>query len=353
MSRILTIILWTALLAAAAWSAPRPEENAQQLLVLKNGHILTGRITHSGDHYFVDRAGSQIGVRAMEVECLALNLDDAYRQQRGKIPDDDLDARQRLVEWCIRHELLEHAAVDLALCRELQPRNARTAELIRRLETACQARPAGKQQGSVTPPEKTSDEPTTKSGIPGKPADILDKLPSDAVETFATSIQPMLINQCAAGGCHGLGSKSKFTLTRFNPRKTSSRAYTRRNLEAVLAQIDRGTPSASSLLTTPREPHGGAKLPVFHGRNLVQYEQLLRWVGRVTGQEAASTPHAKSQASHAAKSAEAGAAPIKRRGAPPAANSESESTREEAAPAVSADEFNQRFFPNGRPNDPK
>lgn len=344
------------------------------VLLLKNGQVLAGRITWSGDHYFVDRDGLQMGVRSGEVMATAADMDDAYRWQRAQLARDDLEGHQTLAQWCMRHDLLGYAATELADCEALQPGHARTALLMRQLQSAVRTvenarathipsevpTDAGAAQ-THSPPGEVRRDTVHRADSGAKAVDVSATLSNESLEAFVTTIQPLLINQCAAGGCHGGATKAELKFQRFDPRRSPSRVYTERNLAAALKYVDRDTPNASPLVVAPSQPHGGMATAVFAGRTLGQHAELVAWVrgtirpsgrapqatrntsGGVVGNDArkpAQSPVAR--AVHEENSSHFG------NGRDGAVAAPDGAAAGEARNPHDPDEFNRRFFPQGR-----
>ncbi len=135
-------------------------------------------------------------------------------------------------------------------------------------------------------------EPVAVKTVPGEQLDTLVRgLPNGAVQSFANTIQPLMLNYCAKGGCHGPRGGGALRLERIAPNRLTGRNPTQRNLAAALALVDRDKPEASKLLSAPIRPHGSLKSPVFSGREQVQYRQLVEWVYLVAGaREAVAEP---------------------------------------------------------------
>jgi hypothetical protein len=127
--------------------------------------------------------------------------------------------------------------------------------------------------------------PPAKPICPAPSAEELDRLvrgmPPGSVKTFTETIQPLLMNRCAASACHGPRSESGFRLVRIPSGRPPGRRLTQRNLHAVLPWVDREDPAASRLLTTPIRPHGTAKTAVFTNHQIAQYKRMVDWVYRV------------------------------------------------------------------------
>ena len=382
-ARVLTFLgVLTALAARAVTLLADPPEfrspvavaPRDRVLLLKNGQVLAGRITWSGDHYFVDRDGLQMGVRSGEVLATAADMDDAYRWQRARLARDDLEGHQTLAQWCLRHDLLGYAATELADCEALQPSHARTALLMRQLQSAVRTVENAKARRAPSegptdagmaqthsPPDDLPRDAVPRANSGAKAADVSATLSNESLETFVTTIQPLLINQCAAGGCHGGATKAELKFQRFDPRRSPSRVYTERNLAAVLKHIDHDTPEASPLVVVPSQPHGGMATPVFSGRTLGQRAELVAWV-RGTVRPSGRVPQATRNTSGVVFGND-----VKKPAKAPVARAVHEENashvskgRDGAAVAPDGaavggtvnshdpDEFNRRFFPRGR-----
>lgn len=264
-------------LLSSAITAQLPEVVAspqQGILVLRNGHVLRGQVTAAGDRYFVALSSGEVSVRRDEVECYCKSLDEAYQLKRAAIRADDLDARLRLAEWCVRHDLAALAAKELSYALALAPDDPRIGLLERRLKLARQPRRSPAAVAS------TNDIPSV---------DELDRMargmPSGAVSMFAGTIQPLLLNTCATGECHGPHSQNSYRLLRAASNRPPSRRLTLRNLANTLEWIDRDDPSASSLLTVTTMPHGSQDAPLFVNDQAIPYQQLAAWIRLVASGE--------------------------------------------------------------------
>jgi hypothetical protein len=151
-----------------------------------------------------------------------------------------------------------------------------TSRLRTNLAILGQRAAASPKSEPMAPPPPSTRRDTTLD-------ELIDTLPDGAVSAFTKSIQPILVNGCAAAACHGVSSKSDWRLLRIDTRQAASRYATLRNLEATLKLIDGEQPERSPLLTVPKAPHATAKEAVFNTRNLAQVEQLEAWVNRVSG----------------------------------------------------------------------
>jgi hypothetical protein len=266
---VLTCCLWPLALAiaddASLKVSPQPG-----VVLLRNGQVLSGKVTEAGEEYYISLPSGEIRLKASQVEMVCRDLREGYERKRSRIDPARVQDHLDLAMWCLWQKLFDEATGEIAESRKINERHPRIALVERQLKLA-QEQP---QHG----------DHKTDSGD-GPTADDLDRLmrgmPPGTIETFANTIQPLLLNTCASGGCHGAQSETSLRLLRTQLGKTSSRRFTQRNLHAIVELIDRADPPASPILTIPVGPHGNAKAPIFTNREVVQYRQLVNWVMRV------------------------------------------------------------------------
>jgi len=265
---ILTLLATSATAAEPSHLRPVPS-----VLLLQNGQAIEGNISRAGDTYFVGLPGGEIRVHVASVELWCRNLEEGYQRKRAVVQLGNVHDHLDLAQWCIHHGLQAQAWSELSAAAAADPAHPMIGLLKRRLEAA------------VRPAEDSSQSAKPGAGPPADPPvslDDLDRLirgmPDGSVEAFTQSVQPLLINNCTAAGCHGPDSSSEFRLLRFPPGQTPSRRLTQRNLHATLQWIDREEPSASRLLSAATRPHGTAAAAVFNHHQVTQYQQLARWI---------------------------------------------------------------------------
>ena len=257
----------------AAQEPGQPLAPREGVVLLRNGQVLRGKIAHTGDQYTVTLASGEIRLKADAVEHVCADLEEGYRRKHADVDQGNVQDRLDLAQWCVRHELFGYAASELSDAIAADPKHPRIALVERQLKLACE-RPAPAASSAAAAAGDTSPS-----------NDDLDRLmrgmPHGTAETFANTVQPLLLNTCTAAGCHGPQSENRLRLLRIPLGKTPSRRLTQRNLHAVLATIDRNDPPASPLLTAPVAPHGTAKAAIFTNREVAQYKHLVDWVQRV------------------------------------------------------------------------
>jgi hypothetical protein len=303
------------------------------LVVLQNGEVLTGHVVPSGERVLVTLPGREISLRPGEIDVVASTLSEAYRLKRTKIRPTDVSGRLDLAAWCLRQNLLESAAEELAVAAQVQPFEPRLKALQQRLDKAVERRsmatrasyqqpvPAGvdsgrnsvalaaargnpasdrTDNGKLWPPSAAPHgpiiKPTTRSEANSQPQAgtaeaespvalerFVRSLPARAVEEFTVSLQPMITRSCATAGCHAPGNQTQFTLLRLPQGRTASRRLTQRNLYNAAQLVDFARPEESRLLKVASQPHGPLKAGVFGDQRSPKYRELSAWVSRLTG----------------------------------------------------------------------
>jgi hypothetical protein len=272
MRKALTILLLVASAVAATVSlgdelALKPREG---VVLLTNGELLTGTIIPAGDRYDVHLESGEICLRRSDVAMICRDAQECYQHKRNNIEAGRVQDHLDLAEWCIRNNLLDAAARELADAAKADDTHPKIRLLTSRLELARQPL-AGQSTGAA---EKL---------VSHTPLDSVSRnLPPGTMETFTHSIQPLLLNNCSKSGCHLTRVDGGLKLERMHPR-FSARSSTQRNLEQVLALVDRDNPPASKLLQAPIRPHGSVKSAIFTDRQQGQYRQLVQWVYAVAG----------------------------------------------------------------------
>jgi hypothetical protein len=281
-------ILRIAVVAAfcAAWGslaeaqAPPVAAPAQEMLLLRNGEVISGKITKQDDVYLVDLAHGRIRVKQADVGLICSSLEDGYQKKRAVIQVGNVHDHLELAQWCLRHNLLGSASLELADATAADPKNPMIAALKHRLKMAMEPPPVvNPKKGAVTLAGPSNDELDR----------MLRGMPRAAVETFTQSVQPVLLNHCATAGCHGPQAES-FRLHRVSAGVPTSRRTTQRNLYSALKFINTANPSASRLLSAASQPHGTVPHAIFTERDAVQYQHLVDWVNQMAGRPMQELP---------------------------------------------------------------
>lgn len=267
--------------AAAACAEPplqlAPQEGA---LLLRNGQVILGKIIPAGDHYIVSVPHGEIRRPTSEVDLFCKDLEEVYQRKRARIELGKAADHVDLADWCLKNELLDHADTQLSYALAADVNYPRIRLLERRLQLArrdTEPHPAHHKAAEHGP---TNDE--------------LDRfirgMPSSAINSFTSTIQPLLVNNCTTSGCHGPQSEAKLQLLRIPPGSPPTRRTTQRNLYAVWQQINASDPATSPLLVVATQQHGNSKAATFTDHDAVQYRQLVAWVNQIARGRKASQP---------------------------------------------------------------
>lgn len=254
-------------------AAADPGDSQAGVLALRNGQVLRGVIVLLGDRYQVTLpGGGEIRIARSAVEMQCRDMAEAYALKSQAAARGSINEQLDLAEWCLRHEQFSNAAEQLTLAMRREPRHPRVLAIERRLKSI-----------GTTPAEiDTSAAPTSLRISQESLEQEMRELPTGSLETFTSTVQPLIINRCAANGCHGSATPSAFRLFQPGNGQTLTRRFTQRNLHATLGLIDKEKPSDSKLLTVIRDAHGTAPKAIFTDREEANYKQLERWVQQVT-----------------------------------------------------------------------
>ncbi|MBX7168828.1 MAG: hypothetical protein K1X74_21005 [Pirellulales bacterium] len=278
---LLNLALVSLLAMAVAVGAAEPSLQTE-FVVLQNGEVLAGTVEPEGDRLVVRTGRVDVQVPRREVLYRGPSLADCYQQRRQGLHRDDVEGWISLTDWALDQRLLAQAESTLAELRRIAPRDQRVDLLAQRLAGEFLRR--RREQAAAAPAAtQTSDPPLPVA----KGAPAVMPVSAIAVAEFAETIQPLLLNRCALGGCHGPRATNRFSLERTGSPKNVRQSLTYRNLDAAQRWIAREDALASPLLTKPLAAgHGGRSRPVFAGTRDRQYQQLLLWVARVASQPA-------------------------------------------------------------------
>jgi len=238
------------------------------VLVLRNGQVLTGGVTRAGDLYVVTLGeNAEIRQPAADVEVFCASLDEAYDFKKDHLAGAGVRPHLDLAEWCLRHNMHAHCAEQLVAAMRISPDDERLLQLERRLKFAAES-PA------ASPPPAASNESTVSAQ---QLEETLRALPKGSVEKFSSTIQPILLNRCAANQCHGPNTKSQYSLLRPPEGQIASRRFTQRNLYATLRYLSPSDPESSPFVTKAQQRHGPALTAVFDKHTQNQLAELVGW----------------------------------------------------------------------------
>lgn len=279
--------------AVLAQSDPAINESAtsrqtdKDILVMRDGQIISGHITPRPDGYDVQVAAGRIFISSDRVRFAASSLPDAYDRMRDSISDFTPADHLALAHWCLKNKLHSQARREVLDALYLNPNLDDAKRMLQSLELVGQASPQANTGTGFTEYPSLSDmqrAPIETRSLAG--------LSRSVAHSFVRDVQPLLMNKCATAGCHGVDTKSQFSIV--STHRGSTPATAERNLAAVLKQIDFSDPAASALLVVGEQPHGKMTYSAFQGRaGALQIKTLNAWVQQAAHDIA---PDARSEA---------------------------------------------------------
>ena len=282
-------LLWSAVLSASV--CPAAEKVVPHVIVLRNGRVLAGQVTLVEAGYQVDSLSGRVVIPRNLVEVEALNLVDAHQKLRSKMPEKTASGHISLGRWCLVHGLNQQALAEFREAERLGPKNKKSAtrEMIARLA------PTVADRGNAPTVRST----TALMSRDVEPIEALGGLPRDVAGAFVQRLQPLLSNRCGNGSCHGTSVRRAFRLESIGRDRSGFQVRTRKNLEAVLGQVNLSRPADSSLLRFARKSHGSTP-GIRPARPLGRGQLLLieSWVRRVArSKEVRAETQSKAEAS--------------------------------------------------------
>lgn len=250
---------------------PPPALPKGKVLILKNEYTIEGGIERVGDRYRIRRKAGETWVPVERALCLAASLPDAYAYLRGRINLDDADERLRLARWCHNNGLSQQALAELQAAANLRPEHAETRRLLHFWK---QAAVMAAKKPAVPPPA-----PPAVNDLP--PVEVT----TETLGSFATRVQPILMNTCAR--CHATGRGGSFHLRQVYEASIGNRRTLEQNLAAVLAEVDLNQPEASRLLTKSISDHAHTGQAPLRSRQTAPYRTLENWIKETV----ANNPH--------------------------------------------------------------
>ncbi len=270
-SNLLAVVLVIVCVTAGV-AAPPAETASTGVLVLRNGRVVAGQIQLVGEGYQVDSVTGRVVIPRNVVELEAANLGDAYRKLRAKMPDRSASRHIVLARWCLAYGLNQQALFEFREAERLAPKNSTARSMVAKLEP-------------ITRPRGTVPTVRMASAVMSRDAEaveFLGGLPRDVAAAFVQKIQPLLSHRCGNGSCHGPSTSRSFQLEPIGRDRSGFGVRTRKNLDAVVAEIGSVQGSGNRLLGFARKTHGsvGTKLRS-RGLSRDQLEMLEKWVQRV------------------------------------------------------------------------
>lgn len=268
--------------------AQPPEPGARGFLLLRNGNLLEGRIYRLADFYQVEVPHGQLRIREKQVETFCHTRDQAYQHRRARQAGSTADSHLELASWCLRQNMLPHAARELLEARAIDSDHPRLGQLERRLRQTLQ------RADSVTAPPRAVSADQTQGQTEPVNMEHLARFSPESRAEFVRVVQPLLVQSCATSGCHQAADQSGLQLDRLAVEGVGHPDLTRDNLASVGTTIDWDVPEESPLLKQAILAHGEARGAVSQPLTVHQLELLETWVSAATDKKPAAV-HAQTE----------------------------------------------------------
>ena len=241
------------------------------VLVLDNGNVLAGAIERVGDEYVINVTGATLQVPVNQVERFAPTVEEAYEQRRVTLVDGTADRHLELAAWCLHLKLFDQAARELLDARRIDAQIPGLETLERRLRHRLDLEASRASASRAAPLHaRAAHEVAAEPPLPS--------IPVEAQAQFVRSIQPMLIRNCSTAGCHQPGADHAMQLDRWALEGRGNVELVRRNLAAVLEEVDIENLEASELLAKARAVHGRALAGGSRPLSAHQLELMTGWM---------------------------------------------------------------------------
>ncbi|TWT48637.1 hypothetical protein [Botrimarina hoheduenensis] len=284
---------------------------AAEVLLMRHGDLLQGQIEPNAGGWIVRTEGEELRVPGSSVVGRFRDARDAYRWLAADLlkAGGAVDRHATLSEWCLRQQLFVEANEQLQLAEKYAQDYPRLEPLRRRIAMGlatprllppvdgAESLGAGERVPSTKRSrveQATFEAPITDAPANGDPSAALETSEA-SLQQFTRRIQPLLVNNCTAGGCHRVApdraapNHQTFALDRRLLFGYSDSRSTSLNLRSVLAAIDPNEPHRSPLLAAARGPHAGGQ--PFRGPRrddwIATLEQWVKQVARDNQTEAA------------------------------------------------------------------
>lgn len=244
-----------------------PKDSIDGCIVLRDGTVRTGKIVELAAGYqIVTRKGTFV-FNYDQVRAVAESPSQAYQQIRESFERPTASMHLDLGLWCAKNGLMEEARVEAESALLLEPTRQQAADLLSQAEAAL-----GPEATAIEAPENHTPVPVTM-------------IAAQAQGEFIRQIQPLMVNKCGNGNCHGSGSTSDFKLAAVRTGASSQTIRSSQNLTAILKYTDAVAPAQSPLLVKARSADGHHDGLFIGNRGTDQYKTLLTWVEKISREE--------------------------------------------------------------------
>ncbi|SFI40591.1 hypothetical protein [Planctomicrobium piriforme] len=240
--------------------------------VLNDGRVFKGEITEvPGGYRVAQPGGGNMILPFQEVSVTSMSLVGAYEAYRDSIKKPSADSHISLAEWCVGNGLWSQAYTEVQSALKLEPMRSDAHALLKQIDTM-----VGAKSPATAPPSAPAPLPVNAFAAPIERA--ANGLSRSAQQEFVTHIQPLIMNRCASGACHGQVSENGLKLMNVRYDGGNHRIATETNVKALTAYIDLKQPRRSPLLTKSTEATRAHENLFAGAKQQQQLAYLERWI---------------------------------------------------------------------------
>lgn len=254
-----------------------------RIVLLRGGRTVQGVVSRNGENYVVRKSTGEMFVPGAHVLFVGKDLRAVHRHLHDTLPGEvPADEHFALAKWCLEKQLLSECRLELLEVLRQDATREDARRMIARLDDVL-VDPADKKP-ALTAADAEKAVLRAKYGVSDLQS--LGGLTREQSRVFSTRVLPILLNNCSASGCHGGRGEDMFRLERLPVAESSRKLTVGRNLERVLAKVDRSQPGTSLLLTANTGPHARAGRVVIAGpKGIDQLRTVREWVESLSGSD--------------------------------------------------------------------
>lgn len=237
------------------------------LVLLTNGRLIEGSLIEGKDYSrILFPTGGEIRLPAEAIRFACRSKQDAYWKQRLRLSIRDSAMHYDLAVWCLNEGLTNLAKEQVQACLQTDMPPQKIEFLRKRIKLLEESDPAVDPRRAVLPKAVASNEERVA-------------VSTESVLAYTQSVQPILLNRCAAASCHSNRVNNGFQLIRPLQGRSLAREYTLRNLNAVVAQLEATETSKQEFSRHLHTPHGGIDTPPVTAAD--QIEAITKWISEL------------------------------------------------------------------------
>lgn len=270
MKLITSLVVFSLLVSMVVAQQQNVQTLKDRVLVLNNGSVIHGKITKTRGGYLVESKGRKDAIPVGFVSFTAENMQQAYRFKRATLTEFTAKSHTELAEWCLKNHLIDDARAELKQALKIDINDKAARQLAVKLERHT-------KEDHTTENVKWTNDFQPRDGEAGKDVIPIGGLNRELATDFVTHVQPILINSCGNGSCHGGQSRKQFRLMHI-PKRGSFRNRIEFNLEAVTSNFKNEASAMKSAMEKSDRFH---RLHRTKGMTKKQIDIVANWANSV------------------------------------------------------------------------